>query len=258
MKRLIKGFVMSASMFSAIPVPQIWDDDAFPLVVPFLPVVGLCIGVIWFGLGFLLSAFNVHIILRAILLTFCPLFLCGFIHIDGYMDTSDAIFSRANLEKKRAILKDSHVGAFAVIALLVYILIVFASIYAVIDRLNTFNPRRYIAFILLPVLSRSISGFALLTNDPISETGFGAMFSKNTKTEHKIALIVCACICSVAGLAIAALTGEIKTALAICAVCLGGLFATSYVTKQLNGISGDLCGFIITVSELCGLILLGL
>ncbi len=258
MKRLTKGFVMSASMFSAIPMPQIWDDDAFPLVVPFLPVVGLCIGLIWFGLGFLLCALNVHVMLSAALLTFCPLFLCGFIHIDGYMDTSDAVFSRANLEKKRAILKDSHVGAFAVIALLVYILIAFSSMYAFIDRFNTFVPQRYVAFVLLPVLSRAISGFALLTNEPISETGFGATFRKNTKTVHKAALILYACICIVTGFAITALTSQMKTALAISAVCLGGIFATPYVTKQLNGISGDLCGFIITVSELCGLILLGL
>lgn len=50
------------------------------------------------------------------------LLITGGIHIDGYMDTMDAVHSYGNREKKLEILKDSHIGAFAVIMLVTYVL----------------------------------------------------------------------------------------------------------------------------------------
>ena len=41
----------------------------------------------------------------------------GGFHIDGFMDTMDAFHSYKPREEKLAILKDSHIGAFAVIML---------------------------------------------------------------------------------------------------------------------------------------------
>ena len=41
----------------------------------------------------------------------------------GYMDTMDALHSYGNREKKLEILKDSHIGAFAVIMTVLYVLI---------------------------------------------------------------------------------------------------------------------------------------
>ncbi|MEG1027168.1 MAG: adenosylcobinamide-GDP ribazoletransferase, partial [Oscillospiraceae bacterium] len=120
MKRYFNGFIMSLSMFSIIPTPQIWNENALSLMIPFFPLVGAIIGALWYGVFLLLQALNVPIMLSAVILALCPLILSGFIHIDGYMDTSDAIFSRATLEKKKDILKDSHVGAFAVIAFVTY------------------------------------------------------------------------------------------------------------------------------------------
>ena len=43
------------------------------------------------------------------------LLVTGGIHMDGYMDTMDALHSYGSREKKLEILKDSHIGAFAVI-----------------------------------------------------------------------------------------------------------------------------------------------
>ena len=62
-----------------------------------------------------------------------PFFVSGFMHLDGYVDCCDAIFSRAPLEKKKQILKDSRVGAFAVIWVIVLFLMFFASVYSFIE-----------------------------------------------------------------------------------------------------------------------------
>ena len=49
------------------------------------------------------------------------LLVTGGIHMDGYMDTMDALHSYGNREKKLEILKDSHIGAFAVIMTVLYV-----------------------------------------------------------------------------------------------------------------------------------------
>ena len=51
------------------------------------------------------------------------LLVTGGIHLDGFMDTTDARSSYGDREKKLAILKDSHVGAFAVIGCSFYLIL---------------------------------------------------------------------------------------------------------------------------------------
>lgn len=52
-----------------------------------------------------------------------PLLVTGGIHMDGYMDTVDALSSHQSVEKKLEILKDPNAGAFAVIYCGIYLLL---------------------------------------------------------------------------------------------------------------------------------------
>lgn len=54
------------------------------------------------------SAFTAVLILIPVLIT-------GGIHLDGLLDTADALSSYKTKEEKLEILKDSHAGAFAII-----------------------------------------------------------------------------------------------------------------------------------------------
>lgn len=245
MKRLINGFWMSLSMFSILPTPNKWDDTAFCWIIPCFPLVGAIIGGLWYGIFALANWLQIPQVLMAVLLLLTPLFLSGFIHMDGYMDTSDAIFSRAELSKKREILKDSHVGAFAVIALCVYLMLAFAATYSALD--NSLQP---FTLILIPVLARCITGIVLLNCKLISQTGFGATFRQNTKPYHSMILIIFAILCLLAG----GFFGGLGTLIPLVTALLGGILAAVYSTRQLDGISGDLCGFILTITELCALL----
>lgn len=245
--RLCNGFCMSLSMFSIIPCPQIWDDSAIVLVLPMLPLIGAVIGAFWYAFSALLSWISAPIMLRAALVLLFPLFMSGFLHIDGYMDTCDAIFSRAELSKKLAILKDSHVGAFAVIALCVYLLTGFAAVYTALERGSDLT-----ALYFLPILSRCVAGIAALNIKPISESGYAASFRKNAISAHTAALVVQGVLCLTAS----ALLADVKLLAVMCATLAGGLMFCFYSARQLGGISGDLCGFIIVGGELCALLAL--
>ena len=58
-----------------------------------------------------------------------PFLVTGGIHMDGFMDTMDAVHSYGDRTKKLEILKDPHLGAFAVICAAVYLLLYTGSMY---------------------------------------------------------------------------------------------------------------------------------
>jgi len=249
MKQLLKGFLMALSMFSLLPLPQIWDVKAFHWVGPSLPVVGLIIGLLWYGVGQALASLNVPLMLQAALVFLFPALISGFIHVDGYMDTADAIFSRAELSKKQAILTDPHIGAFAAMMLGVYLLVGFSAVYSILD-----SSVRTVSFIFIPIVSRGLAGLVLLCAKPMKPTGFGASFQKNTNLAHQLVLVGMLALSVLIGWTV----GGLAVIYAVIPLLIVGGAVGFYVIKQLGGVSGDLCGFVITVSELFALLVLAM
>ena len=171
MKQYLTGFFMAWGNFCALPCPcKRWDTNATPLMLGFLPSVGVIIGAIWAALYFAAVYFGLPYLVVAFLVTFLPFALCGFLHMDGFMDCSDAILSRRPLEDRQRILKDSYTGAFAVISIVFYILAYFAfastAITIGIDFAN---------MILLVCLSRSVSGLHVLIAKPMQTSQYAKM-----------------------------------------------------------------------------------
>ena len=128
MKLAVTAFFMAWGMFWIVPCPvKWWDERARIGMLLFLPIIGLLIGAVWALCGLARERFLPGLPGAAIL-TVVPFVLSGFIHLDGYMDCADAVLSRRDLETRRKILKDSHVGSFAVVALCVLFLIEFAAL----------------------------------------------------------------------------------------------------------------------------------
>jgi len=243
--KLLQGFIMSIGMFSIIPVPiKSWNDKSLPIVLPTLPLVGAIIGAIWYGLSYLLSLLFLPLMLESVVVLFIPLVLSGCIHLDGYMDTADAVLSRRDLEEKKRILKDPHTGAFAVIALIILLLFQFSAVYTITDA-----QKGLLIFIFIPIISRCIAGIAGLNLKLISETGINASFKNGSKTGHTIFTCIVLLICCTAAWFILGLS-----MLPLLVEAVIGVIAVWYLYKQFKGISGDLCGCVITVSELSALI----
>ena len=244
---MLNGIIMSFSMYTTIPMPQNkWEEKNFPFIIVGLPFVGLVIGLIWVFISKILINTNISIIINSTIICLIPLFLSGFIHIDGYMDTCDAIFSRASLEKKYKILKDSHVGAFAVIGLLIIGLIYYVSIYEILSK-----QKNIISLIFIPIFSRGITSLFIIKTKPISEEGFIASFKKELNNKHFISIILILTVFFI----LAYFLGIIKIVCINIILCI--IFAL-YCIKDLKGISGDLCGFIITTSSAMSLFFLAI
>ena len=240
---------MSLGMFCAIPLPyHLWDDSCTNLMLSCFPIIGILLGAIWWGLAELLMLGAMHIAVVAAILTVTPFLLTGFLHLDGYMDTSDAVLSRRPLEDKLRILKDPHKGAFSVIMVSVLFILQFAAVYAVVDTGKTLLP-----LVFISVMSRCCASISLLSLNAMQQSGYANMFKKNTRVSHKVFVIALTVATAAASYLFAGRTGLVTVFSAV----IGFIGAMAYSYKEFKGVSGDLTGFSLVISELCGLIALG-
>ncbi|MDR0491450.1 MAG: adenosylcobinamide-GDP ribazoletransferase, partial [Oscillospiraceae bacterium] len=203
MKRYFKGFYMSLGMFCAIPQPRnLWDESCMNLMLPFFPVTGILIGAIWWGIAELLKLSGIHIILAAAISAVTPFLLSGFLHLDGYMDTSDAVLSRRPLEEKLRILKDPHNGAFSVIMAAILFILQFASVYALLDLGKNLTPLVFIA-----VISRCCASVSLLSMKAMPQSGYANMFKRNARASHKAFVIALSVLTLAASYLFAGISG---------------------------------------------------
>ena len=155
MKKVWNSFLISFAMFSKIPVPRAdWDKENMKYMICFFPAIGVIIGLLEWGCGWVAMKLDFGSLMRAAGFVLIPLIVTGGIHLDGFLDTVDALSSYQPLEKKLQILKDSHAGAFAIIMGCAY----FTLGLGVWSEMKTeLLPVMAVAF----ALSRALSGLAL-------------------------------------------------------------------------------------------------
>ena len=237
MKTYLRAFVMCQSMFCSIPAPQVWDEKAKDKMLLFLPIVGLEIGAIWAGLAWLCQLLHLPAMVSALILCAYPYIVTGFIHLDGYMDVTDAVKSWRDLERRREILKDSHVGSFAVIGIVLLMLAQFA-VFA-----SAPNDANFLILIFIPAGSRCCSALAVTGLKPMSTSQYA---DRSKPKSHLVILSVMLCIFLAAGFL---LCGKYGFALVGCLAGYGLALRRAY--KSLDGMNGDISGYALTIGELC-------
>ena len=237
MKKYLYAFVMCQSMFCAIPAPQAWDEKAKDKMLLFLPIVGLEIGALWAALAWLCRLLNLPALVAGLVLCAYPFLITGFIHLDGFMDVTDAVKSWRDLERRREILKDSHVGSFAVIGIALLMLAQFAFFSSAPAEANS------LILIFIPAVSRCGSSLAVTGLKPRSTSQYA---DQKKPKSHIVALSMMLCLFLAAGFL---LCGKYGFALAGCLVGYGLALLRAY--RSLDGMNGDISGYALTIGELC-------
>ena len=236
MKTYLHAVAMCQSMFCAIPAPQVWDEKAKDKMLLFLPIVGLEIGLIWAGLAWLCRLLNLPTMLTALVLSAYPYIVTGFLHLDGYMDVTDAVKSWRDLERRREILKDSHVGSFAVIGIVLLVVAQFAVFASAPADAN------YFILIFIPAVSRCCSALAVTGLKPMSTSQYA---DQSKPKSHMVVLTVMLAVFLAAGFL---LCGKYGFAL------VGGLIGYGLALRRgyisLVGMNGDFSGYALTLGEL--------
>ena len=237
MKTYLHAFAMCQSMFCAIPAPQVWDEKAKDKMLLFLPIVGLEIGAIWAGIAWLCRLLNLPTMITTLVLSAYPYIVTGLLHLDGYMDVTDAVKSWRDLEKRREILKDSHVGSFAVIGIVLLMIAQFALFASAPADAN------YLILIFIPAVSRCCSSLAVTGLKSMSTSQYA---DQKKPRSHMVALIIILCVFLAAGFL---LCGKYGFVLAGCLVGYGLALLRAY--RSLDGMNGDISGYCLTIGELC-------
>ena len=245
---VLETVAVAFSMFSALPVPQVeWNERNRRWSLCAFPLVGAVIALALCSWEAVCARLALPAVLRGAGLCLLPVLITGGIHLDGFMDTVDALKSHTVPEKKRAILKDPHVGAFAAIGLFAYLL----AYYGLCSGLVLFG-RRYLLLFLIPVMSRSLSAVSgtLLPVRP----GEGTLNIFHQAADRTVGVMAIGwVVLSAAGMvAVWPLVGGIMVSGAVITL----LLVRRMAMKEFEGVSGDIAGFQLQVAELVMLALL--
>ena len=243
--KFLEPMIVAFSMYSKIPMPRIeWNKENMKYMMCFFPLIGVVTGVLIYLAGMFLDGnifpkVNSGRLMFAAVMTLIPVFVSGGIHLDGFMDVTDAVGSCRDLAKRREILKDSHVGSFAVIGVVLLILCQFAFCVS-------FNQKTDIrVLIVIPVVSRCRSALAVALLPKMST-------SQYVRKQAKAADIWIPCAFLAGAIAFAFLL-RFRCGLVLLVQAAGYGLALRKAYRSLEGMNGDISGYALTLSELSAL-----
>lgn len=241
MKKWWETCLVAFSMYSRIPVPQVaWNDENMKYAVCAFPLIGLVIGF----LEWIWSAVAAHAAfspsLRAAVLVVIPILVTGGIHLDGLLDTADAEASHLDRERRFEIMEDSCSGAFAIICCGAYLLLFFGVF-------SQLPHERMPQLLMVFLISRSLSGYALLKFDKAKESGLLKTFS-DAAMNYRASRILTGFLAGAALVLILTAPGPGFAACIAAGLCFFIYRRRSY--KIYGGITGDLAGAFLCLTEL--------
>lgn len=266
--KIIRGLLMAWSNFSNIPCPsKKWDEDARGWMLVWMPLVGIVIGIIWSVCFVLFASFGFSGIFAGALLTVIPFGISGFMHLDGFMDLSDALMSRRPVQaERRRILKDSNVGAFGVISVVVMFIIYFGSMTEMIfDAAGLWTPTTvtFIFFMSRTMVACDVLGKAAMDGSQYS--GFGGS-EEGRKLQRiviallSVVLVIFLCLNYLPswGSIGYGLTTVIMALIPVASAFTAGRVLSYRARVSLGGMSGDIAGATIVVTEVFGFAVLAI
>jgi adenosylcobinamide-GDP ribazoletransferase len=243
MKKLIEMIKIGLSFFTIVPAGKRveWTERKVAGTLLFLPVLGGVLALLLSGVIKGEELFSPLVF--SLLLLFIPIIITGGLHLDGWMDVSDAYFSHQNREKKLAILSDPNVGAFAVISLLVLLSFRFMAIYELV-RVEE------VSFLLLVMIlsgARLSSAFLLMYTKSAKESGLAFYFQSGITAPIKrgfwIEVLLFFGFCAFVSPLLCFVLGG--------ALLLYTFCARIFFQRQFGGITGDSIGATIEGGETC-------
>ena len=243
---MFAALLTATQSLTRIPVPsprRAPDAALLGQSAIFYPVVGMFLGLAGFGLYRLLDPFLPRDIVMLLVLASWVL-LTGALHDDGLADAADAFGSQRTPEKILAVLKDSRIGTYGTVALVLSILLRWRG-------LATIGPDDVLtACVVTQVVPRTGILYLAAWAGPAT-SGSGGSFAAGLRAWHLIGSTVAA------GILVASIRPPmipVMWALTACALIL--VLLKFYFTRSLGGITGDCLGAAVHFQEIAILLVL--
>lgn len=238
----MKGLILAFQFLTKIPIRfnVEFNRENVRNMLFFFPFVGFVAGLIPAVCAkYVFSHANNSV--AALFTLIIIIFISGLLHIDGYADTVDALMANRDREKSVEILKDSRIGVFACVAIVLAVLARFVTLQQVIENKNF-----YILFIIT-VISRTNAMIFITYSNLFISNGLVSFFkeSSNKNINTFIATIFF----------ILLMLYNLKSIIFILLSFTVFLITKYTADKKFGGINGDTTGFSIEISELLMLLL---
>lgn len=245
--RILRTIGAAFALYSRIPVPHFeWEEEDMKYGMAAFPLVGAVIGAVFFGVFKICAHFDIPAAAAALILTAVPLIITGGFHADGFMDVSDAVSSYKSREEKLAILKDPHIGAFAVIRLAITGLIYAASLIIALDSGMTGGIMLCIASGFM--LARGMSALSVLTFRSAKKEGMLYNEAASAADGRRVNLVF-ASLFIAASAAAMIWSAWPAGAVPVIAAVLSFAWYKHLSYKEFGGITGDTAGYFVVVCE---------
>jgi adenosylcobinamide-GDP ribazoletransferase len=238
----MRSFWLALQFLTRLPTPTLHDIQAQQVgrSLSWYPLVGLLLGAILYGAAWLLQ--GQHPLLVAAILLALWVGLSGALHLDGLADTADAwVGGMGDRERTLEIMKDPASGPMGVAAIVVTLLLKFATLVALPP----------IALLLIPALARSGTALLFVTTRYVRPGGIGEALARHSP---RAAVIIGALLVTAAALFIWQWHGTI---LLIASALLWWLLRHALI-KRLGGFTGDTAGAMLELIECLALVVMAL
>jgi len=238
MKNFTRAFLIQVQFLTRIPLPVKveYSEEIFAKGVIFAPVIGLIIGLATGGVYYLALSVTHRFIASVVCAVIAEVMITGGLHLDGLADTFDGIFSNRPKEKILEIMKDSRIGTNGTIALVL-------AITGKIFFLLAFERHGIIGLLfIMPAVSRMNIAWAAGISSCAREGGMAAGIIEHTGVREMIIATALTVIIS--------FFYNIKALFAVAAAIIFTVLFVKYVEKKIGGITGDIIGAVIELSEI--------
>lgn len=241
MKSFWNSMIAAFASYSIIPMPnRELTAESTKYQLCFFPLIGVVIGALLYGWNIGWPYLCNYNFLPAVVFVIVPVIISGGTHVDGFIDTVDAMCAPRTMEKKLEILKDTHTGSFAIIITLSYFLIALGvwsemSINAV--------PMLAVGF----VLSRALSGLAIVTF-PHAKTSKLMKSFIDEKQKRTVFGVMLAYI--VASVALMIYLQPLYGSVAVLGAIVSYIYYYYVAKKHFGGITAAVASFFVQVCEL--------
>ncbi|PLS15012.1 adenosylcobinamide-GDP ribazoletransferase [Bacillus sp. M6-12] len=247
--KFIVGFLINLQFFTAIPVRTALPLDAAYIkkAVQTFPLLGLLQGSVYAGVLYLmLNGTPFSQLAIAFLLWLLTILLTGGLHLDGWMDASDAFFSYRDIERRLEIMKDPRTGAFGVLSVIVLLSSRLVFIFEITGNASFAS---YLMIAAIPFLSRQVMGYLLIRAGLAKQEGLASFFQKKAGSTSLIGYLVYTMFfCA----AVYFLADDVLPSIVI--MLAAALFMAVSLKKKIvdwfGGITGDVIGASVEGTEL--------
>lgn len=230
-KIFFNNFLLLFQFITRIPVniSLACEKENFGKATLYFPVVGAILGAIEYFVFYITSLW-LPLPVVAIITVIVGIIITGGLHMDGLGDTCDGFFSFRSRERIIEIMKDSRVGSFGVLAMIIDIAVKALGIYYI-----GMKSMEYM-IIVVPMISRLFTVFIALIGKTAKKDGTGNLYIGNTNGIYFTGAMTLT-------LLIGNLFFNVKYILIL---LLGGLIVTllfnSFCNSKIGGHSGDTLG----------------